>query len=270
MITLAKRIFIPIQRRIGMPAPLVHGVIGIVILLLIWQGFSVLLASNENLSAFADMGPTSALPALASMTLDGSLYTNLVASLGRILAGLAIASFLGITLGIVIGQLAKVRLLTHVPFQLLRMISPLAWMPIAVIAFDTWNGAIIFIIVAAAIWPILYSVSGSIRKLNPEWYELANDLGATQFEYIKDFVLPAIMQDLLAGVRLALGVAWIVIVPGELLGVTSGLGYAINDARDALEYDRLAATVLAVGIVGLILDSIMHILVKRWSWHAIS
>lgn len=230
----------------------------------------MLLARSDDLTQFANMGPTSALPALLATLTDGTLFTNLAASLGRIMAGLTIASILGIGIGILIGLRGNWRSFTHVPFQLLRMISPLAWMPVAVIAFDTWNGAIIFIIVAAAIWPIVFAVAGAIRRLNPEWDELAANLGAKRQEYLRDFILPAVAQDLLAGMRLALGVAWIVIVPGELLGVTSGLGYAINDARDALEYDRLAAMVLAIGIVGLLLDSCMHFLVRRWAWQPIS
>jgi NitT/TauT family transport system permease protein len=139
-------------------------------------------------------------------------------------------------------------------------------MPIAVISFDTWNGAIVFIISAAAVWPILYAVSGAIRRLNPEWFELAVNLGANRYEILRDFVLPAVAQDIFAGLRLALGVSWIVLVPAEMLGVTSGLGYSLNDARDALEYDRLAAMVLAIGLVGFALDAVLHAFVWRWSW----
>lgn len=79
-------------------------------------------------------------------------------------------------------------------------------------------------------------------------------------------ILPAIAQDTLTGIRLALGVAWVVLVPAEFLGVTSGLGYAINDARDTLEYDRLAATVVIIGIIGFALDAICQQLIARLSW----
>ncbi len=243
---------------------------GVLALLLVWQLLSLALSSNPRLIAFADMAPAPALAALVRMASDGSLAQHMAASLGRVGAGLAIAGALGLALGLAIGMAARVRELTHIPFQLLRMISPLAWMPIAVIAFDTWNGAIVFIIAAAAVWPVLFAVSGAIRRLNPEWLELAANLGASRIQALSDFVLPAIMQDLLAGLRLALGVSWIVLVPSELLGVTSGLGYALNDARDALEYDRLAAMVLAIGIVGLALDTLAMLLVRRWSWRATS
>ena len=259
-------------RRLLSPAVLFVGnaALGLIGLLLIWHLLSTLLSSNPQLSAFTDMAPTAALKALWNMAVDHTLAEHMGASLHRIAAGLAIAAVLGLFTGLLIGLIGRLQRTTYIPFQLLRMISPLAWMPIAVIAFDTWNGAIIFIIAAAAVWPIVYSVSGSVRKLNPEWLELADNLGASRLQKIRDFVLPATAQDLFSGLRLALGISWVVLVPAELLGVTSGLGYALNDARDALEYDRLAAMVLAIGITGLVLDSIAILLVKRWSWRATS
>ena len=243
---------------------------GLLGLFLIWHLLSKTLSSNPQLAAFTDMAPAAALMALLGMAADNTLAVHMGASLKRIAAGLAIAGVLGLVTGLIIGLVARLQRVTYVPFQLLRMISPLAWMPIAVITFDTWDGAIIFIITAAAVWPIVYSVSGSVRKLNPEWLELADNLGASHLQKIRDFVLPATAQDLFSGMRLALGISWVVLVPAELLGVTSGLGYALNDARDALEYDRLAAMVLAIGIIGLVLDSLAMLLVKRWSWRATS
>jgi NitT/TauT family transport system permease protein len=79
-------------------------------------------------------------------------------------------------------------------------------------------------------------------------------------------ILPAIAQDVLSGIRLAVGVAWIVLVPAEFLGVTSGLGYAINDARDSLEYDKLAAAVVIIGVIGFTLDAICAQAIRRASW----
>lgn len=244
------------------------GFVGMLLLLGIWQGLSMLLAINPKLVAFASMAPVHALPALGAAMADGSLAANVTSSLGRVGAGLGAATFAGVVTGLAIGVMANLRKLTHAPFQLLRMISPMAWMPIAIIAYDTWDGAIIFIISAAAVWPILFSVSGAIRRINPEWLELAANLGASRWQTLRDFLVPAVMQDLLAGMRLALGVAWIVLVPAELLGVTSGLGFAINDARDALEYGRLAAMVLTIGVIGLLLDSLLAVLLARCSWHS--
>ena len=143
-----------------------------------------------------------------------------------------------------VGLFAALREITHVPFQFLRMISPLAWMPIAVLAFESWDGAIVFLITVAAIWPVLFSTAQGVRRIDPLWFKVAKNLGADGWQMLRKIILPAIGQDIFAGIRLAVGVAWIVLVPAEYLGVTSGLGYAINDARDTLEYDTLAAMVV--------------------------
>ncbi len=266
----ALRTVIIVWPRMALRAGVVQGSVGLAALLAIWQLLSWLMVFDPDLVAFAEMAPRHALPELAAAVADGSLFVHLTASLGRVGAGLALAGVVGVALGVAVGLIGRLRTVTHIPFQLLRMVSPLAWMPVAIIAFDTWDGAIIFIISAAALWPVLFAVAGAIRRFNPEWFELAVNLGAGRFAMLRDFVLPAIAQDVFAGLRQALGVAWIVLVPAELLGVTSGLGYSLNDARDALEYDRLAAMVLAIGIVGLALDTIMHMLVRRWAWHATS
>ena len=169
-------------------------------------------------------------------------------------------------IGILIGRSGTARQITNVPFQFLRMISPLSWMPIAILAFSTWEGAIVFLIAVAAVWPVLFSTAAGVRRIDPAWFKVARNLGANPFHLLTVVILPAIAQDILTGIRLALGVAWIVLVPAEYLGVKSGLGYAINDARDTLDYDRLAAVVLIVGLIGFALDAGLQRLIQRLSW----
>ena len=98
--------------------------------------------------------------------------------------------------------------------------------------FPTWDGAIVFLITAAAIWPIVFATAAGVKRIDPVWLAMARNLGGRTLAVLRAIVVPAVAQDMLTGLRLALGVAWIVLVPAEFLGVTSGLGYAINDARD--------------------------------------
>jgi NitT/TauT family transport system permease protein len=139
-------------------------------------------------------------------------------------------------------------------------------MPIAVLAFSTWDSAIVFLIAAAAIWPITFASANGIRRIDPQWFRVGRNLGAREHHLVRYVVLPAILQDVLMGLRLAIGIAWIVLVPAEYLGVTSGLGYAINDARDTLEYDRLAAIVILIGGIGFVLDAACLALIRRFAW----
>ena len=187
-------------------------------------------------------------------------------SLWRVGSGLFWAIAIGVPLGILISRSHIARQVTNLPFQFLRMISPLAWMPVAVLAFSTWEAAIVFLISVAAIWPVLFSTAAGVRRIDPAWFKVARNLGAGPRHILTAVILPAIAQDILTGVRLALGVGWIVLVPAEYLGVKSGLGYAINDARDTLEYDRLAATVLVIGAIGFALDAACLALLRRFSW----
>ena len=174
---------------------------------------------------------------------------------------------IGIPIGVMLGYFLVVRQLANMPFQFLRMISPLAWMPIAVLAFDSWDGAIIFLLVMATLWPIVFGTAHGVQRIDPTWFKVANNLGANGYQMLRRVIMPAIAQDVFAGIRLAVGVAWVVLVPAEYLGVTSGLGYAINDARDTLDYDKLAAIVVIIGVIGYLLDYVAVTLIKRYSWH---
>lgn len=242
------------------------GLLGLSVLLVIWWGGALIVASNPATANFADFAPAPTFERLWRMITTGEAARMASPSLWRISAGLAWAIALGVPLGILTGRFRIFREASAVPFQLLRMISPLAWMPIAIMAFSSWDSAIIFLIAAAALWPILFSTAHGVRRIDPAWFKVARNLGARPWHMLFIIILPAIAQDALTGIRLALGVAWVVLVPAEFLGVTSGLGYAINDARDALEYDRLAATVVIIGIIGFTLDCICQWLIACVSW----
>ena len=170
-------------------------------------------------------------------------------------------------IGVLMGRIKWFNNYTNSPFQFLRMISPLSWMPLAVLVFATWNGSIIFLIAIASVWPVIFATAAGLAKVDPNWFKVARNLGAKPWHMLTKVIMPAITFDILSGIRLALGVAWIVLVPAEYLGVTSGLGYSIQDARQTLSYDYLTAMVLTIGIIGYFLDSTLVALIKRYSWH---
>lgn len=246
--------------------PAVHTALGLGLLLAVWWLGAWVVAANPRTAAFAGFAPGPAFAALADKAASGGLWAMIHPSLTRIGAGMAWAVALGVPFGLALGRWAALSAITHVPFQFLRMISPLSWMPIAVMAFATWDGAIVFLITAAAVWPVTFATAAGVRKLDPQWLKVARNLGANPWHRLSRVILPAIATDILTGVRLALGVAWTVLVPAEFLGVTSGLGYAINDARDTLAYDRLAATVVVIGVIGFALDGLCVTLIRRYAW----
>jgi NitT/TauT family transport system permease protein len=246
---------------------ILYPVAGVGALLAIWWLGGWIIVQNPDTAPFAGFAPQPTFARLLELLGDGAVAKAVVPSLQRIGLGLLWAVALGVPVGVGIGLFASLREITHLPFQFLRMISPLAWMPIAVLAFPSWDGAIVFLIAVAAIWPIIFSTAQGVRRIDPLWFKVARNLGAGGLQMLRRIILPAIGQDIFAGIRLAVGVAWIVLVPAEYLGVTSGLGYAINDARDTLEYDTLAAMVVVIGILGFFLDGICVRLINRFSWH---
>ena len=239
---------------------------GVLIFLGAWQLGGQWVANNPDTQNFADFAPETTLKAFSELITGGSLIEHSLPSLKRIFLGIIIALAIGIPLGVAIGRFSLLNDSTHLPFQFLRMISPLAWMPIAVLIYPTWDGAIIFLITMAAIWPLILSSAAGVKRIEPSWFTVARNLGASEFKIITKVILPAVLYDILNGLRLAIGIAWVVIVPAEFLGVSSGLGYAINDARDTLEYDTLAAYVIAIGFIGYVLDSSCGFLTKKINW----
>lgn len=244
-----------------------YNLLGIALLLLLWWFGGVLIENNPDLIAFSGFAPAPTFEALAGLINGGTLWQTIQSSLYRILSGLALGIVIGVPVGVLIGYIKVARKIANMPFQFLRMISPLAWMPIAVLSFDTWDGAIVFLILMASVWPIIFSTAHGVNRLDPMWFKVSKNLGASNWQLLRTLILPAILTDVLSGIRLAVGVAWIVLVPAEYLGVTSGLGYAINDARDTLEYDTLAAIVVVIGTIGFLLDWICSSLIKHYNWH---
>jgi NitT/TauT family transport system permease protein len=240
--------------------------LGLAALFALWWLGALLLYLNPSTRYFASFGPIPTFQAIPVMIFDGTIPAAMSSSLYRIGGGLLIAIAIGLPLGIIMGRSRVFRQLSNAPFQFLRMISPLSWEPIAVIVFATWDQAIIFLIAMASVWPVAFSAAAGLSKVDPAWFKVSKNLGARPWHMLTQIILPAIAHDVLTGIRLALGVAWIVLVPAEFLGVTSGLGYAIEDARETLSYSHLTAMVVVIGVIGYALDTILLMLIRRYSW----
>lgn len=208
--------------------------------------------------------PAQALPALGRLLSEGTLWEHILVSLRRVLLGLGLAFLVGAPLGVLVGSSRVLERATEPAFQFLRMISPLSWMPLAVMVLGIGDAPIYLLLALAGLWPILFAAAGGVKNLSPQWLDLGRSLSATRGEMLWHITLPGILGSLLQGVRLAIGTLWILLVPCEMLGVRAGLGYFILDTRDRLAYPELMATVLVIGVLGYLLDLAARWLVGRF------
>lgn len=221
-----------------------------------WLATSVL---AEPTSLLRQTAPQKALPAVGDLLSRGVLLSDTGYSLYRLVVGLLVAAVIGVPAGLLIGLNTTVERAATPLVQFLRMISPLSWTPIALAVFGIGNQPVIFLIAAAAVWPILLNTVAGVHAIEPGFLHVARSFHATRTELLTAVVLPAIRGHIQTGLRLALGIAWVVLVPAEMLGVRSGLGYQILNARDQLAYDQVVAVVLVIGVVGYLLDLIARL-----------
>lgn len=242
-------------------------VAGLAILVVLWEIGVWYITKDPSMAHFRDFAPDKAiLQGIPAMWEFGGIQSGLQASGYRLGMGMLLAIVIGVPIGILIGRIRMLGEATHIPFQFLRMISPLSWEPIAVIAFAAWDNAIIFLITIGAVWPVMFSTAAALAKIDPAWFKVARNLGAKRRDVLAQVILPAISYDVLTGIRLALGVAWIVLIPAEFFGTHSGIGYTIEDARENLFYDQMMGMIVLIGAIGYVLDSALVYLLNKTNW----
>jgi len=234
-----------------------YTLVGIALLLCLWELLIFLLVDETSESQLRCFSPLPTLQTLLSLFADPKFWHSTLASLRRICIGTAIAFAIGYPLGIAIGYSKAIRAASGVPIHFLRMISPLAWMPIALLVFGNFEHAIYFLLVITMLWPMALNVSFAISRIKTEWLQMARNQGATEMQLIAKVIIPASLPCIASSLRLAIGLAWIILVPAEMFGVSSGLGYLINDARDTLEYEKLSALAIAIGLFGFMIDRVI-------------
>ena len=223
----------------------------------IWWLITTGFAHSQLLRAFA---PQRAIPAVVDLAHGSVLWSDIGTSLWRLFVGLLSGGVVGLFVGLAVGSSASVEVATRPVFNFLRMVSPLSWAPMAIGLFGIGDRPVSLLIAAATVWPVLMSTASGVRGLDPGFVLVARTLGANRLEILTTVVLPAIRSQVLTGVRLALGMGWVVLVPAEMLGVTSGLGYEFLNSRDQLAYDHVMALILVIGALGYALDG-----AARWA-----
>lgn len=249
----------PLRRLVGLLDRAVP-LIGVTLFILLWiVAAHLLVPSTSFLSRFA---PDRTLAALYDLVVSGQVWPHLLASLRRVLVGLVISVVVGLPLGLLVGRSRLFARAFGPLFQFVRMVSPLAWTPLAIILLGVGDAPVYFLIAIGGIWPIMLNTSAGVVGLDPRWLTVGRSLGGNRLEVARTILWPGIRPNVLTGIRLAVGLAWIILVPAEMLGVDSGLGYFILDTRDRLAYGELMAAIVVVGICGFVLDSVARMVLQ--------
>jgi len=230
-----------------------------------WQ-----IAVNRN-PGYILPGPWGVVGGIADLLRHGFLFKYIVASLFRVTWGFGLAAILAIPLGLIVGWHRRSEMAFNPLVQVLRPISPLAWIPLAILWFGVGDASAIFLIFLGCFFPLLLTAINSVRNIPQVYINAGRNFGLRSSDLVYRVLYPAVVPQLLVGLRITLGVAWLVVVAAEMIAVDSGLGFLIVDARNAgNRYDLVVAGMVIIGLIGLLLDTAMRSLEKvksfRWAY----
>jgi NitT/TauT family transport system permease protein len=201
---------------------------------------------------------------------SGRLVNDAIASLFRVSVGFLVSVGVGVPLGLVIGQSLRLRQALLPTVNFFRSLSPLAWIPFAILWLGIGDPPAIFLIFMAAVFPIVLSTSAAVANIPSVYFRVGRDLGLEGTELFRRVTLPAIAPQVITALRVTAGLSWLVVVAAEMIAGTDGLGFAVWDARNGLRIDLLGAAMIVIGGIGVALDRLLvrltHLPSVRWGY----
>jgi len=197
---------------------------------------------------------------------DQGIGWNILASLQRVGIGFGFAALVGIPAGFMLGRFKLLGDMAAPVISLLRPVSPLAWLPIGLLVFKAANPAAIWVIFISSIWPMIINTSVGVQRVPQDYLNVARVLNLSEWKIFTKILFPAVLPYMMTGVRLSIGVAWLVIVAAEMLTGGVGLGFWVWDEWNNLKVENIIVAIFIVGIVGLLLEQLLVLLAKRFSY----
>ena len=202
----------------------------------------------------------------AALIRDGTLWQHIGASLFRVGTGFLLAVVIAIPIGLWMGWVSGAFTTLNPIIQMLRPISPIAWIPIAILWFGVGDASPIYLIFISAVFPMVVQTTAGVHAIERRYLRAAQNFGGSRYTLFRRVVIPAVTPQVIVGMRIGLGVAWLVVVAAEMIALRSGLGYLIIDSRNAgNRYDLVIAGMVIIGLIGLVLDSGMRV-AERLKW----
>ena len=202
---------------------------------------------------------------------DGTLWQHIEASLFRVEMGFGLALLVGVPLGLWMGWVSGAFYTLNPLFQMLRPISPIAWIPVAILWFGVGDFSPIFLIFISSVFPMAVQTTVGVRTIDRRYLRAAANFGVSRPVLFRRVVIPAILREIMIGMRIGIGVAWLVVVAAEMIALNTGLGYLIMDSRNAgNRYDLVIASMIIIGVIGLLLDGVTRLLeqmkIVKWRY----
>ena len=220
--------------------------------------------------AYALPSPGSVVKSFWQEMITGHLFNDIIASLWRVAVGFVISAFLGIPAGLWLVQHLRARQAFIPVINFFRFLSPLAWIPFAILWFHIGDKPAVFLIFMASFFPLVLATMAAVSTIPSIYFRVAHDYNYKGIELLTKVTFPAVLPQVITGLRVSYGIAWVVIVAAEMVGCQDGLGYGIWEARNGLRLDSAVCYMIIIGLLGMGIDRLLAQLTKlpnvRWGY----
>ena len=241
-------------------------VLGLMLFVFVWAQISTLSGLPGPVSTWASAVKLFAHPFYQNGPNDQGIGWNVLMSLGRVGIGFGLAALVGIPLGFMIGRFLFLSRMMSPIISLLRPVSPLAWLPIGLYVFKEAQPAAVWVIFISSIWPIIINTSVGVTCVPKDYLNVARVLKLSEWKVFTKILFPAVLPYMMTGIRLSIGVAWLVIVAAEMLTGGVGLGFWVWDEWNNLNVEHIIIAIFVVGIVGLLLEQMLLLIARRFEY----
>ena len=234
-----------------------------IILVIIWY---IVCDVFQMVPGYMFPGPVDVANSFVKLIVSGQLFRDILDTLYKVLFGMLLASVVGITLGIVLGWFKRLETLCRLVISILRPIPPIAWIPFSIIWFGIGLGPAVFIIFMGCVFPILISTIDGVHRTDSVLIEAAQSFGASNAQMLTEVILPSSLPHIVSGLKVAIGIALMCTISGEMIGSSSGIGYMILTSTNLFDTGSTVVGMLVIGIIGIIFDYIFTKVQERIFW----
>ena len=234
-----------------------------IILIIIWY---LICDVFQLVPSYTFPRPVDVANSFVKLTVSGQLFRDIFDTLYKVLFGMLLASTVGITLGIILGWFKRLETLCRLVISILRPIPPIAWIPFSIIWFGIGVGPAVFIIFMGCVFPILISTIDGVHRTDSVLIEAAESFGASTSQMLTEVVIPSSLPYIVSGLKVAIGIALMCTISGEMIGSSSGIGYMILTSTNLFDTGSTVVGMLVIGIIGIIFDYIFSKIQERILW----